>query len=479
METETPRAVPLTAASLAMLESPEYGEDPSIMLLRRVLSSPHEMGDPNAPDDGDRRRSMELDEPLAGPSGASPASRASLDTTGSFVVYLAPRGASAADSTRFADAFAEKLGDGASRGVGARGAVAHERDGVATFVNRRRDRVVLFCGALTNRAALAADAFDDETPERATRATNSGGHECFEEAFSRTAPELIDRLYDVHGTDFVDRLEGSFAFAVVDGEGAAGGSVFAAVDRRGTLPLVKGRCASGGVVVAHVGMGSDRGADTHAALDRAMVGGASRVPAGTYVSGNRHAHPHRYCRSAEAERALRLMHVDAGDASLGTEAEVGGGDVRVARRSRTGSRKEKNEPLVKSLSRRSSLKALEGLDVGLLGAWSSQSVDLDGEGDATCESRMGAAFKEAEGARLARGARMGKGEDGAWRDGSGRDSPEPDALSRLGSGASDQSAVKVAAPALSSSPRGRFARSGEEGRANAFSSSECYVSLRG
>ena len=31
-------------------------------------------------------------------------------------------------------------------------------------------------------------------------------------------PELIDRLYDVHGTDFVDRLEGSFAFAVVDGE---------------------------------------------------------------------------------------------------------------------------------------------------------------------------------------------------------------------------------------------------------------------
>ena len=478
METETPRAVPLTAASLAMLESPEYGEDPSTMLLRRVLSSPHEMGNPNAPDDGDRRRSMELDAPLAGPSGASPASRASLDTTGSFVAYLAPRGASAADSTRFADAFAEKLGDGASRGVGARGAVAHERDGVATFVNRRR--VVLFCGALTNRAALAADAFDDETPERATRATNSGGHECFfEEAFSRTAPELIDRLYDVHGTDFVDRLEGSFAFAVVDGEGAAGGSVFAAVDRRGTLPLVKGRCASGGVVVAHVGVGADRGAGMHAALDRAMAGGASRVPAGTYVSGNRHAHPHRYCRSAEAERALRLMHVDAGDASLGTEAEVGGGDVRVARRSRTGSRKEKNEPLVKSLSRRSSLKALEGLDVGLLGAWSSQSVDLDGEGDATCESRMGAAFKEAEGARLARGARMGKGEDGAWRDGSGRDSPEPDALSRLGSGASDQSAVKVAAPALSSSPRGRFARSGEEGRANAFSASECYVSLRG
>ena len=151
--------------------------------------------------------------------------------------------------------------------------------------------------ALTNRAALAADAFDDEPPERATSATKSGGS-----SNARTAPELIDRLYDVHGTDFVDRLEGSFAFAVVDGEGAAGGSVFAAVDRRGTLPLVKGRCASGGVVVAHVGIGADRGADTHVALD-ARWWVASRVPAGTYVSGNRHAHPHRYCRSAEAERA--------------------------------------------------------------------------------------------------------------------------------------------------------------------------------
>ena len=64
METETPRAVPLTAASLAMLESPEYGEDPSTMLLRRVLSSPHEMGDPNAPDDGDRRPGDPKEEPL-------------------------------------------------------------------------------------------------------------------------------------------------------------------------------------------------------------------------------------------------------------------------------------------------------------------------------------------------------------------------------------------------------------------------------
>jgi hypothetical protein len=442
------------------------------MLLRRVLSSPHEMGDPNAPDDGDRRRSMELDEPLAGPRGPSPASAAcaSLDTTGSFVAYLAPRGASAADSTRFADAFAEKLGDGASRGVGARGAVAHERDGVATFVNAKRNRVVVFCGALKNRAALVADAFEnDASNDTRSLKTSPSKHV--------TAPELIDRLYDVHGTDFVDRLEGSFAFAVVDGEGAAGGSVFAAVDRRGTLPLVKGRCASGGVVVAHVGVGADRGAGMHAALDRAMAGGASRVPAGTYVSGNRHAHPHRYCRSAEAERALRLMHVDAGDASLGTEAaEVGGGDVRVARRSRTGSRK--NEPLVKSLSRRSSLKALEGLDVGLLGAWSSQSVDLDGEGDATCESRMGAAFKEAEGARLARGARMGAGEDGAWRDESGRDSPEPDALSRLGSGASDQSAVKVAASYGSEgkpSPKAVPAFDALHSR----DASECYVSLRG
>lgn len=479
METETPRAVPLTAASLAMLESPEYGEDPSIMLLRRVLSSPHEMGDPNAPDDGDRRRSMELDEPLAGPRGPSPASAAcaSLDTTGSFVAYLAPRGASAADSTRFADAFAEKLGDGASRGVGARGAVAHERDGVATFVNARRNRVVLFCGALKNRAALVADAFENDASNDARSPKHASKHV--------TAPELIDRLYDTCGPNFVDQLEGFFAFAVVDGEGANGGSVFAAVDRRGTLPLLKGRCASGGVVVAHVGIGADRD-DVQKMLDRAMVGGTSSVPAGTYVVGNRHSHLHHYCRSAEAERALRLMRDDASYGSLATEAgsaqRTTSASLRTSREHsfsdvrdvRDGARR--GEPLAKTLSRRSSLKALEDLDMGMMGVWSSQSADFgDFEGDAMCESRMGASFLEAEEARLAAAAaRKRLGEDV-----SGRESPEEDFLSRLGSGASDQSAVKVAAPALSSSPRGRFARSGEEGRANAFSASECYVSLRG
>lgn len=479
METETPRAVPLTAASLAMLESPEYGEDPSIMLLRRVLSSPHEMGDPNAPDDGDRRRSMELDEPLAGPRGPSPASAAcaSLDTTGSFVAYLAPRGASAADSTRFADAFAEKLGDGASRGVGARGAVAHERDGVATFVNARRNRVVVFCGALKNRAALVADAFENDASNDARSLKHASKHV--------TAPELIDRLYDTCGPNFVDQLEGFFAFAVVDGEGANGGSVFAAVDRRGTLPLLKGRCASGGVVVAHVGIGADRD-DVQKMLDRAMVGGTSSVPAGTYVVGNRHSHLHHYCRSAEAERALRLMRDDASYGSLATEAgsaqRTTSASLRTSREHsfsdvrdvRDGARR--GEPLAKTLSRRSSLKALEDLDMGMMGVWSSQSADFgDFEGDAMCESRMGASFLEAEEARLAAAAaRKRLGEDV-----SGRESPEEDFLSRLGSGASDQSAVKVAAPALSSSPRGRFARSGEEGRANAFSSSECYVSLRG
>lgn len=472
METETPRAVPLTAASLAMLESPEYGEDPSIMLLRRVLSSPHEMGDPNAPDDGDRRRSMELDEPLAGPSGPTPASAAcaSLDTTGSFVAYLAPRGASAADSTRFTDAFAEKLGDGASRGVGARGAVAHERDGVATFVNARRNRVVLFCGALKNRAALAADAFENDASNDARSPKHASEHV--------TAPELIDRLYDTCGPNFVDQLEGFFAFAVVDGEGANGGSVFAAVDRRGTLPLLKGRCASGGVVVAHVGIGADRD-NVQKMLDRAMVGGTSSVPAGTYVVGNRHSHLHRYCRSAEAERALQLMRDDASYGSLATEAGSAQRTTSASLRSREhsfsdlrdvrdGARRGGSQ---KGLSRRSSLKALEDWDMGMMGVWSSQSADFGDEGDAMCESRMGASFREAEEARLAAAAaRKRAGEDGC-----GRESPEEDFLSRLGSGASDQSAVKVAASY------------GLEGRAKAVpafdalerDASECYVSLRG
>ena len=478
METETPRAVPLTAASLAMLESPEYGEDPSIMLLRRVQSSPHEMGDPNAPDDGDRRRSMELDEPLAGPRGPSPASAAcaSLDTTGSFVAYLAPRGASAADSTRFADAFAEKLGDGASRGVGARGAVAHEQNGVATFVNARRNRVVVFCGALKNRAALVADAFENDASNDARSLKHASKHV--------TAPELIDRLYDTCGPNFVDQLEGFFAFAVVDGEGANGGSVFAAVDRRGTLPLLKGRCASGGVVVAHVGIGADRD-DVQKMLDRAMVGGTSSVPAGTYVVGNRHSHLHHYCRSAEAERALRLMRDDASYGSLATEAgsaqRTTSASLRTSREHsfsdvrdvRDGARR--GEPLAKTLSRRSSLKALEDLDMGMMGVWSSQSADFgDFEGDAMCESRMGASFLEAEEARLAAAAaRKRLGEDV-----SGRESPEEDFLSRLGSGASDQSAVKVAASYGSEgkpSPKAVPACDALHSR----DASECYVSLRG
>ena len=474
METETPRAVPLTAASLAMLESPEYGEDPSIMLLRRVLSSPHPVCDPNAPDDGDRRRSMELDAPLAGPSGPTPASvaRASPDTTGSFVAYLAPRGAAAADCTRFVDAFAAKLGDGASFRVGARGAVAHARDGVATFVDETRNRVVLFCGELKNRAALCAgEAFESD----------ACASEFDREGCSLDAPELIDRLYDTCGPDFVDRLEGVFALAVIDGEGAGGGSVFAAADRLGALPLLKGRCASGGVIIAHVGVGADRG-DVQKMLDRAMVGGTSSVPAGAYVTGNRHSRPHRYCRSAEAERALRLLRDDASYASLGTEA---GSTQRVS-----GFRSRENSfGDLRALSRRSSVRALDALtedDYGAVRAWAPQTADFGGEGDAMCESRMGASFKEAEDARRERAAaarKIGEGEGG-----SGRDSPESDFLSRQGSGASDQSAVKVAASG-GSSPRG-LNRSEEEARTNAASAfsygvedapdaSECYASPRG
>ena len=111
--------------------------------------------------------------------------------------------------------------------------------------------------------------------------------------------------------------------------------------------------------------------------------------------------------------------------------------------------------------------------MGMMGVWSSQSADFgDFEGDAMCESRMGASFLEAEEARLAAAAaRKRLGEDV-----SGRESPEEDFLSRLGSGASDQSAVKVAASY------------GSEGRAKAVpacdtlhsrGASECYVSLRG
>ena len=153
----TPVSVPLTAGSLALLDTPEYGEDPCAMLLRRNLDSPHCMEDPNVPnrDDDDassRRSSMDADEETdADETSQHPGEPAvHFDATnGSFVAYLAPMGPLGThDNGQFADTFASHLANGQARRVGDRGAVAHDR-GVQVCTNQ--NRVVLFRGVLRNK----------------------------------------------------------------------------------------------------------------------------------------------------------------------------------------------------------------------------------------------------------------------------------------------------------------------------------------
>lgn len=503
MLTDTPSPVPLTAGSLALLDSPEHGEDPSIMLLRRVLNSPHVCSDPNAPDDDNcRRDEMDTD------AGMSHASNADVPvpfdaTNGSFVAYLAPRSQSTNDGAAFADMFASKLNNGTSRRVGQRGSVAHDA-GVQSFTNEGGTRVTVFRGVLRNKKTLARDA----GVEFYTTELDSSN-----DKKPITCAELIDKLYDQCGVAFVEQLEGFFAFAVVDAD-AAGGSVFAATDRHGTLPLLKGRCVSGGIVIAHVGVnggGDDKithNTTQRSVLDRQMVGGASVVPEGTYVLGNRHCRAHKYCRSADHERALREMRTrDASYASLGdlyTEkhSSLNCGASTRGMKSRDTSFSdlhalrsfspalESNEKLCEKsrlskelkddmpvmISRRSSVKELEGWNLGEMKGWSSQGADFWGEGDMQCESRMGASFQN----RLAAASFA--------KDRSSSPDSNNDFLSRLGSGASDQSAVKVDStdqspvmfPEQTESPRGHK-RDSQDAPQSMFDTferdeSECFVS---
>jgi len=507
METETPCAVPLTASSLAMLESPEYGEDPSLMLLRRMLHTPHHMEDPNVSNDDVRRCSLEFDADAGTRLHPRPDANASLNTTGSFMAYLAPRGASSADAGRLTDMFAAELGNGASHRVGTRGAVAHACDGVETFRNHDDSRVTIFRGVLTNKRELEMEAFEG--------AASHTEHV--------TCAQLIHTLYDQCGSSFVDQLQGVFAFCVVDAE-VAGGSVFAAVDRRGALPVVKGRCADGGVVIAHVGVGTDA-QDVLNMVERMMVGGAALVPAGTYVVGNRLCHPHKYCRSAEAERALQEMRRDEesragvelhatmpmerGESTATFESDAcriensnSNSNSNASRdcdrdRERVVDEAEAMERVASrgsarfhsSPSRGWSAKELDGWDLGEMHAWSSQSADFGAEDDVACESRMGAAFREAEEARVAAAAaerERKKGLKSLRGEGS--------SISRIGSGASDQSEVKVAAFSHEYQSAVKFQSAGREslrGLKRSVSrvvttfdtfepnASECYVSFRG
>jgi len=141
-----------------------------------------------------------------------------------------------------------------------------------------------------------------------------------------------------------------------------------------------------------------------------------------------------------------------------------------------------------AISRRSSVKELEGWDLGEnLGVWSSKAASDDAEEfEMQCESRMGAAFREAEQARAASVAveiaNVRIESVDTFRKNASSSPEGSDFLSRLGSGASDKSAVKHFETQAGGSPRGHK-RYGPYGNSlfDTFErdESECFVSLRG
>ena len=95
---------------------------------------------------------------------------------------------------------------------------------------------------------------------------------------------LVFHLYNDCGAAFLDQLQGFFAFCIVD---AGSATVFAAVDRHASIPLYKARSKGGRVFIAHLG-------ERIGAIKLSTLGEMSKIPAGSYVHGNRHINPHKY-----------------------------------------------------------------------------------------------------------------------------------------------------------------------------------------
>lgn len=208
---------------------------------------------------------------------------------GSFIAYVPARygQASTSRATHLAMRnIAAELDCGVVRFVDGRAFAAHESSGVQTYEAPGESRVCMFVGNLTNRAALAESC---DLPPAST-----------------TCAELVHKLYADCGVSFLAQLDGFFAFVLVDGETS---TVFAATDRHGSIPLHKGRSRSGGVIVSHT---------TQSSGTRVVrsLGTMAKIPPGSYIHGNRHITPHKYARSADAERVLLEMDRHASLSSL-------------------------------------------------------------------------------------------------------------------------------------------------------------------
>jgi hypothetical protein len=143
---------------------------------------------------------------------------------GSFIAYIAakygPPSASRAAQLAMRT-IATELDCTRVHAVDTRGFVAHESSGVQSH-SVPDACTAMFVGSLENRAELAETC---DLPATCTCA------------------ELVYKLYTDCGTSFVNQLDGFFAFVLVDAETS---TVFAAVDRHGSIPLYKGRSKGGG-----------------------------------------------------------------------------------------------------------------------------------------------------------------------------------------------------------------------------------------
>jgi len=254
--------------------------------------------DEEAREDGTTTRA---DEAASGRRDAKTASDARDGGDGAFVCFVGAKqrgsrassaGGTAGRCRRRSELVAlEELGCEMKRDFGAAGFLAAARD---ANVHECEDSgmVAVFVGELENLEEMARDC---DLPSDANPA------------------HVVTQLRSTYGTHFLDELKGSWAFAMVHPQREA---VFAAVDRDGTHTIYRGRGCEGGVIIMYAPQGSSFHPRQCAALD---VFELTKVPAGSFISGNKHISPHRYVLM-KSDQDLAATHNTFDD------VQYGGGD---------------------------------------------------------------------------------------------------------------------------------------------------------
>jgi len=145
--------------------------------------------------------------------------------------------------------------------------------------------VSVFVGKLDNLSEMARDA---DLPSDANPA------------------HVVTQLRATSGHHFLDELRGKWAFCMLHPQRNA---VFAAVDSQGTHAIYRGRGCEGGVVVLHSPAGNGFVPRDCQSLDVFLD--LQKIPAGSFISGNRHISPHRYVSMRSDENIMDSFAYDA------------------------------------------------------------------------------------------------------------------------------------------------------------------------